>query len=137
MTGGKRVAALSVITLGAAYEFAISLDRLSNNPTKGVERFQTVRRERYLSEREFAALAEALTEFEREEDPLADDAIAILRRRWDEARPADASRGHNSGDVPSAIQPCLWVLPAMKGEGHFVGLPHLWTKVKARADAIM
>ena len=25
----------------------------------------------------------------------------------------------------------------MKGEGHFVGLPHLWTKVKARADAIM
>lgn len=65
MTGGKRVAALSVITLGAAYEFAISLDRLSNNPTKGVERFQTVRRERYLSEREFAALAEALTEFER------------------------------------------------------------------------
>lgn len=186
VTGGKRVAALSIITLGAAYEFAISLDILTNNPTKGVERFQTVRRERYLSEREVAALAEALAEFEREDErhtvmadavrlliltgcrkseilslawefvdwnkgclrlpdsktgakvvPLADDAIAILRRRWDESRPADPSRGHNSGEVVVQINRSPWVLPSLKGDGHFVGLPHLWAKVKDRADVIL
>jgi len=185
--GGKRVAAVAVITLGAAYEFAIRSEYLAKNPTKGVERFQTVRRERYLSEREIAAISEALTEFEREDErmsvmadavrlliltgcrkseiltlrwdfvdwrkgclrlpesktgakvvPLADQAIAILKRRWDETRPPDASRGHNSGQA--LIQPGVnspWVLPALKGDGHFVGLPNLWIKVKARADSIL
>ena len=70
--------------------------------------------------------------------PLADDAIAVLRRRWDETRAPEASRGHNSGDTTPAIGTgSPWVLPALKGDGHFVGLPNLWTKVKARADAIL
>jgi Arm DNA-binding domain len=67
VTGGKRVAALAVVTLGAAYEFAILTDLLKINPTKGVERFQTIRRERYLSDREIAAISEALAQFERED----------------------------------------------------------------------
>ncbi|MET3836221.1 MULTISPECIES: tyrosine-type recombinase/integrase [Brevundimonas] len=185
--GGKRVAAMAVITLGAVYEFAIKAEYLQKNPTKGVERFKTIRKERYLSEREIAALAEALAEFEREDEryavmadsvrllmltgcrkseiltlqwdfvdwskgclrlpesktgakvvPLADDAIAVLRRRWDETRAPEASRGHNSGDTTPALGTgSPWVLPALKGDGHFVGLPNLWTKVKARADAIL
>lgn len=185
--GGKRVAAMAVITLGAVYEFAIRAEYLQRNPTRGVERFQTVRKERYLSEREIAALAEALAEFEHEDErytvmadsvrllmltgcrkteilslqwdfvdwqrgclrlpesktgakvvPLADDAIAVLKRRWDETRTPEPSRGHNSGEaalVTGAGSP--WVLPALKGDGHFVGLPHLWIKVKARADTIL
>lgn len=184
--GGKRVAAMAVITLGAVYEFAIRAEYLQKNPTRGVERFQTVRRERYLSERDLAAISETLVEFERDDErfsvmadavrlliltgcrkseilalkwdfvdwrkgclrlpesktgakvvPLADNAIAILRRRWDAARPTDASFGHNSGAAPGPASGSPWVLPAMKGDGHFVGLPHLWTKVKARADAIL
>lgn len=185
--GGKRVAALAVITLGAVYEFAIRAEYLQKNPTNGVERFQTVRRERYLSEREIAALSEALAEFEREDDrfevmadsvrllmltgcrkteilslqwdfvdwrkgclrlpesktgakvvPLADDALALLKRRWDETRAPEPTRGHNSGDILSATGVgSPWVLPALKGDGHYVGLPNHWTKVKARADIIL
>jgi integrase len=186
VTGGKRVAALAVVTLGAAYEFAILTDLLKTNPTKGVERFQTIRRERYLSDREIAAISEALAQFEREDSrhavmadtvrlliftgcrkseilslrwdyvdwdtgclrlpesktgaktvPLADAAIELLRRRWDEGRPPEATRGHNSGDILSEAQRSPFVLPALKGDGHFVGLPHLWTKVKVRADDIL
>lgn len=186
VTGGKRVAALAVITLGAAYEFAILTDALKTNPTKGVERFRTVRRERYLSDREIAAISEALAQFEREEErhavmadavrlliltgcrkseilglrwdyvdwelgclrlpesktgakivPLADAAIALLRRRWDESRPPEASRGHNSGELHSQVQRSPFALPALKGEGHYVGLPNMWTKVKERADTIL
>lgn len=186
VTGGKRVAALAVVTLGAAYEFAILTDLLKANPTKGVERFQTIRRERYLSDREIAAISEALVQFETEDPrhavmadsvrlliltgcrkseilslkwdfvdwdigclrlpesktgaktvPLADAAIALLRRRWDESRPPEASRGDNSGDVAEARERSPFVLPALKGDGHFVGLPHLWTKVKQRADEIL
>lgn len=186
VTGGKRVAALAVITLGAAYEFAILAEHLKTNPTKGVERFKTIRRERYLSEREIAAISEALVEFEREDErhsvmadavrlliltgcrkseiltckwdfvdwhkgclrlpesktgaktvPLADAAIKLLRRRWDESRPAEPSRGHNSGDVPGEDVRSPFVLPALKGNGHFVGLPRLWALVKIRADTIL
>ena len=186
VTGGKRVAAVAVITLGAAYEFAILTDLLKTNPTKGVERFLTVRRERFLSEREVAAISEALALFERDDPrhaviadavrllmltgcrksevltlrwdfvdweagclrlpesktgaktvPLADIAIDLLRRRWDEGRTPDLSRGHNSGERPAVTTRSPFVLPALKGSGHFVGLPHLWTKVKARADDIL
>ena len=186
VTGGKRVAAMAVITLGAAYEFAILTDRLKTNPTKGVERFKTTRRERYLSDREIAAISEALAQFEREEArhsvmadavrlllltgcrkseilslrwefvdweigclrlpesktgaktvPLADSAIELLRRRWDESRPPEPSRGHNSGQVVEGEERSPFVLPALKGNGHYVGLPHVWTKVKARAQQIL
>lgn len=186
VTGGKRVAALAVVTLGAAYEFAILTDLLKSNPTKGVERFQTIRRERYLSDREIAAISEALAQFEMQDArhavmadtvrlliltgcrkseilslrwdyvdwevgclrlpesktgaktvPLADAAVELLRRRWDEGRAPEPSRGHNSGDAPSEVDRSPYVLPALKGEGHFVGLPHLWTKVKAKADEIL
>ena len=171
--GGKRVAAMAVITLGAVYEFAIKAEYLQKNPTRGVERFKTVRKERYLSEREderYGVMADSvrllmLTGCRKSEIltlqwdfvdwtkgclrlpesktgakvvPLADDAIAVLKRRWDETRKPEASRGHNSGDVTPAMGAgSPWVLPALKGDGHFVGLPHLWTKVKAKADIIL
>lgn len=186
VTGGKRVAALAVITLGAAYEFSILTDLLKANPTKGVERFQTVRRERYLSDREIAAISESLAHFEKDDPrhtvmadavrlliltgcrkseilslqwdfvdwdvgclrlpvsktgaktvPLADAAVNLLKRRWDESRPPEQLRGHNSGPWPGGGSRSPFVLPALKGNGHFVGLPHLWTKVKERADEIL
>lgn len=69
--------------------------------------------------------------------PLADAAVDLLKRRWDESRPPEQLRGHNSGPWPGGGSRSPFVLPALKGNGHFVGLPHLWTKVKERADEIL
>lgn len=70
--------------------------------------------------------------------PLGETARNLLRRRWDESRPADQTRGHNSGDLPNAaVRRSAYVLPAIRDDGHYVGLPHAWDKVKARADAIL
>lgn len=187
VTGGKRVASMSVAILGAAYQFGIEIGALKTNPTKGVQQFKIVRRERFLSERELAALGEALADIERADAsqavmadavrlliltgcrkseiltlqwdwvdwnasclrlpdsktgakvvPLGETARNLLRRRWDESRPADQTRGHNSGDLPNAaVRRSAYVLPAIRDDGHYVGLPHAWDKVKARADAIL
>jgi len=68
--------------------------------------------------------------------PLSDTAIALLTRRWEAGRPEPDLRGHNSGDRPEPKRRSPFVLPAMKGDGHYVGLPHHWEKVRFRADAI-
>lgn len=67
--------------------------------------------------------------------PLADTALDLLRRRWEGSRPEPDLRGHNSGDRPEPKRRSLFVLPAMKGDGHYVGLAHHWEKVRVRADA--
>ncbi|MFN4175537.1 tyrosine-type recombinase/integrase [Phenylobacterium sp.] len=68
--------------------------------------------------------------------PLADAAVALLKRRWEAGRPQTDLRGHNSGERPEPKRRSPFVLPAMKGEGHYVGLGHHWEKVRGRADAI-
>jgi integrase len=68
--------------------------------------------------------------------PLSDTAVALLTRRWEAGRPEPDLRGHNSGDRPEPKRRSPFVLPALKGDGHYVGLPHHWEKVRIRADAI-
>lgn len=68
--------------------------------------------------------------------PLADAAVALLKRRWEAGRPEPDMRGHNSGERPEPKRRSPYVLPAMKGEGHYIGLGHHWEKVRLRADAI-
>ncbi|MFZ5720173.1 MAG: tyrosine-type recombinase/integrase [Pseudomonadota bacterium] len=68
--------------------------------------------------------------------PLADAAVSILKRRWAANRPEPDMRGHNSGDRPAAKRRSPFVLPAMKGEGCYVGLGHHWEMVRARADQV-
>lgn len=68
--------------------------------------------------------------------PLADDAVALLKRRWEAGRPERDMRGHNSGERPQPKRRSPYVLPAMKGEGHYIGLGRHWEKVRLRADAI-
>lgn len=78
--GGKRVAALGVTILAALYEWAIRTGRLEQNPARGVPRFKSQPRERFLSETEIALLADALTALEaigKIGAPLA-DAIRLL-----------------------------------------------------------
>jgi integrase len=52
-----------------------------------------------------------------------------------EGRP-DLEHGRNFGEAPARTERSPYVLPAMQGDGHFVGLPHLWENVRARADEI-
>lgn len=68
--------------------------------------------------------------------PLADSALALLKRRWDAGRPEPDMRGHNSGERPEPKRRSPYVLPAMKGEGHYIGLGHHWEKVRVMADTI-
>jgi integrase len=68
--------------------------------------------------------------------PLADAALAILKRRWEAGRPEPDMRGHNSGERPEPKRRSPYVLPAMKGEGCYVGLGHHWEEVRLRADAV-
>lgn len=68
--------------------------------------------------------------------PLADAAAALLKRRWEAGRPEPDLRGHNSGERPEPKRRSPFVLPAMKGDGHYVGLGHHWEKVRERADAL-
>jgi integrase len=68
--------------------------------------------------------------------PIGDTAVELLKRRWDESRALAPAIGHNSGCAREPRKRSPFVLPALKGDGHFVGLPHLWEKVRIRADAI-
>lgn len=107
------MAAVALITLGAAYECAIRSECLAKNPTRGLEQFLTLRWD-------FVDWRKGCLRFPEPKTggkvvPLADQAIAILNRRWEETRPPDASRGHNSGEAivhPGVNSP--WVLPAPK-----------------------
>ena len=80
VTGGKRVAALAVSILSAAYQFGIETSRLADNPARGVARLKTPGRERFLSEVEVAAVAEALSAMMEEAEINAGmaDAIRLL-----------------------------------------------------------
>lgn len=64
VTGGPRVAALSTVVLGAAFQFGVVAGLVKTNPTRGVVQLKTERRERFLSDREVAVLAEAIANLE-------------------------------------------------------------------------
>ena len=66
--------------------------------------------------------------------PLAETALKLLGRRWKSGAPVPPTTDGEPSDEPTPRS--LYVLPAMKGDGHYVGLPHAWEKVKARADVI-
>ena len=60
VTGGKTAANRSVGLLGAIFTFAVRLGLRPDNPVHGSQRFADARRERRLSDAEYAALGEAL-----------------------------------------------------------------------------
>ncbi len=134
-----------------------------SNPCRHVERFKERRRERFLSFAELAKLGQVLGEIERggSEPSIAVAAIRLLlftgcRRsevltlRWDEV---DLERGRltlrDSKTGPKVVRlgaPALRVLAQLPrfdespycfagrhGRGCFVGLPHIWERIRARA----
>lgn len=64
--GGKGIASRAVAAIGAAYTFAVGRGLVSANPARGVKLLKGEKKERFLSEREVAALADALTVMEEE-----------------------------------------------------------------------
>lgn len=68
--------------------------------------------------------------------PLGDSALDLLKRRWDANRSEPELIGHNSGERPEPKRRSPFVLPAMKGDGNYVGLGHHWEKVRIRANEI-
>jgi integrase len=159
--GGKGTAARSLAVLAAMLQFGAGRDLLPSNPARGVKLYKGEKKERFLSEAEVSRLADTLAAMEAEHvlNPKAAAAIRlllltgcrkgeILSLRWDFV---DFGRGclclpdtkAGARTIPLAA-PALeilaglprtseWVLPAAKGNGHYVGLGKAWERVRREA----
>jgi len=162
--GGKGIASRALSVLSAMMTFGEGRGLVATNPAEGVQPFRGRKTERFLTEGEVTLLGEALLEMERDRalPEVATAAIKLLlltgaRRgeilglRWEEVdlergclRLKDSKTGAKvirlaaaALAVLSALPRCsVWVLPAAKGSGHYVGLPKHWDVVRARANAI-
>ena len=155
-------AARSLAVLAAMLQFGVGRRLLPSNPARGVKLYKGEKKERFLSEAEVSRLAETLATMEAEHALPAVAAAAIrlllltgcrkseiLSLRW---KLIDFERGYLS--LPDAkggarmvplAAPALeilaalphtseWVLPATKGDGHYVGLGKAWERVRRRAE---
>ncbi len=159
--GGKGTAARSLAVLAAMLQFGVGRGLLPSNPGRGVKPYKGEKKERFLSEAEVSRLAETLATMEAEHALPAVAAAAIrlllltgcrkneiLSLRWEWI---DFDRGGlclpdskaGARTIPLAA-PALeilaglprsseWVLPAAKGDGHYVGLGKAWERVRERA----
>ena len=75
--GGKPAAARAVGLLSGIFAFAVERRMRSDNPAKGVTRYPDVKRERFLSPKELAALSDALSGLEA--DGYHKAPLAVLR----------------------------------------------------------
>jgi integrase len=159
--GGRGTAARSLAVLGAMLEFAVGRKLIPANPAKGVKLFKPAKKERFLSETELAALADAMAAMEGE-GRLGATATAtirlllltgcrkseILSLRWEWVdiergclRLPDSKTGAKVVPLaPAAVKLLselpragIYVLPAATGPGHYTGLQKHWEQVRVRA----
>jgi integrase len=162
VTGGKGTAARSTALLGAIFNFAVKRSYVSENPVKGIDLFKHEPRTRFLSLKELNRLGAALTEAEREGvNIMVTTAIRllvltgcrkseILTLRWDwvdlennclrlpetKTGAKVVPLGESAIELLSSllrIHGNPYVLPGNKGNGHLVGLPKSWAKIREKA----
>jgi len=156
--GGRGVASRTVGMLGAIFEFAKRHGTIEDNPARGIRRFADNKLRRFLNADELRALGVAMRKAQREgENPTGIAAIRallltgcrrneILALPWDWLdaksrciRFEDTKSGAQLrplGEAASkylAAQPkqdgCPWIFKADIGNGHFVGLPRVLTRL--------
>jgi integrase len=155
-TGGRGVAARTIGMLGTILEFARRRKLIKENPAQGVRKLAGGRQRRFLSLPEIAQLGTTLRDGNHA-PPAAAAAIQLLlltgcRRMevlslpwaWVDQkakclRLADSKSGFQIRPIGAAAVALLdalprregspWVLPAERGDGHFVGLPRVLDRV--------
>jgi integrase len=156
--GGRGTATRAVGLLGAIFTYAVRSGLRTDNPVHGVIRFADGKRERRLSDDEYAALGEALRGAEAA--TIWPAAIAATRflaltgwrsgealgLRWAEidfgrrtATLADSKTGRSIRPLSHAACSVLrnlprmmtgeLVFPATRGDGRMSGFPRLWTRI--------
>lgn len=160
--GGTGAAARTAGLLGGILSFAVSEGVIPFNPATGVKRPADNRRQRRLTAEEYRQLGKALEEAEAEiETQQAIDGIRLLaltgcrageieNLRWAETdddggcfRLADTKEGASVRPVGRPVfgvlakiekrKGCPFVLPAVRGDGAFGGMPGAWKRIMDRA----
>ncbi len=166
VTGGPRAASHATVILTAMLGFAVETGRLASNPAEGLSKIKLKSRERFLSEQEVVAIAEALAVMEvagQLSRTMADalrlllltgarkTEVLSLEWRWVDfdhscLRLPDSKTGAKVIPLPAPALELLsdrprasgatYVFPAAFGDSFSVGLPKAWDRVKAKASLI-
>jgi integrase len=155
VTGGETAANRTVGLLGAIFSYAVRKDLRTDNPVRGVALFADRKKERRMSDEEFAQFGAALRQAEATIWPPAVAAARfialtgfrrgeVLALRWSEvdigrrtATLAETKTGKSIRPLSRAACEVLsklartggLVFPASRGEGQMTGFPKLWARI--------
>ena len=160
VTGGETAANRSVGLLGAIFTYAVRKDMRADNPVRGVTLFADRKRERRLSDEEYARFGEALREAEKTLWPAAVAtarfiALTGFRRgealslKWSEIDLTRRTATLSNTKTGKSIRPLSraacdvlrgqsrtseLVFPATRGDGPMSGFPKIWARIAKLVD---
>lgn len=160
--GGTGTATRTTGLLGGIFSFAVSEGVIQFNPARGVKRPSDNRRQRRLAAEEYRQLGEALiaveADAECDQGLTATWLLAltgcrlgeVLKLTWSEVDEAgkclrliDSKEGASMRPIGQLVldvlaqvakrEGCSFVLPAVRGDGIFGGMPGAWSRLMKRA----